>query len=50
MFLGMEWYWWLLIIVVVALSIPLKVKFMKWWSKRQKEQKDNCKDKWGGEE
>ncbi len=46
MFLGLEWYWWLVIVVVVVLSIPFKVKFMKWWSKRQKEQKD----KWGGEE
>ncbi|WMJ77062.1 MULTISPECIES: hypothetical protein [unclassified Sedimentibacter] len=50
MFLGMEWYWWLIIVVVIALSIPFKIKFMKWWSKRQQEQKENRKDKWGGEE
>lgn len=50
MFLGMEWYWWLIIIVVVGISIPFKVKFMKWWSKRQQEQKNNRKDKWGDEE
>ena len=50
MFLGLEWYWWLIIIVVVAISIPFKVKFMKWWSKRQQEQKNTRKDKWGGEE
>lgn len=50
MFLGMEWYWWLIIIVVVGISIPFKVKFMKWWSKRQQGQKNNRKDKWGDEE
>lgn len=50
MFLDMEWYWWLIIIVVVGISIPFKVKFMKWWSKRQQEQKNNRKDKWGDEE
>lgn len=38
MFLGLEWYWWL-IIIVAAISLPFKVKFMNWWSKRQKEQK-----------
>ena len=50
MFLGLEWYWWLIIVAVVVISIPFKVKFMKWWSKRQKEQNENRKDKWGGEE
>lgn len=46
MFLGLEWYWWLIIVVVVAASIPFKINFMKWWGKRQREQK-NCK-KWIG--
>ena len=50
MFLGLEWYWWLRIAGVVIVSIPFKVKFMKWWGRRQKEQNDNHKDKWGGEE
>lgn len=50
MFLGLEWYWGLLIAVVVIVSIPFKVKFMKWWGRRQKEQNDHRKDKWGGEE
>ena len=49
MFLGLEWYWWL-IIILLAVSLPFKVKFMIWWSKRQKEQKDKRKDKWGDEE
>lgn len=49
MFLGMEWYWWL-IIVLVLLSIPFKIRFMKWWSKHQQEKKNNYKNKWGDEE
>ena len=49
MFLGLEWYWWL-IIILLAVSLPFKVKIMNWWSKRQKEQKDKRKDKWGDEE
>lgn len=35
MFLGLEWYWWIMIVVVLIVSIPFKVKFMKWWNKRQ---------------
>lgn len=50
MFLGMEWYWWLIIAVVVVSSIPLKVKFIKWWTDRQKEQSQNHIDKWGDDE
>ena len=50
MFLGLEWYWWLTVGAAVAISIPVKIKFMKWWSKRQQEQKNNQKDKWGDEE
>lgn len=50
MFLGMEWYWWLIIIVVVGISIPFKITFMKWWSKRQQEEKSKHKSKWGDEE
>ncbi len=32
----MEWYWWFFIAVIIV-SIPFKIKFMKWYSKRQKE-------------
>ena len=49
MFLGLAWYWWLVIVVVLIVSIPFKVKFMKWWSKRQREQK-NQHGKWGDDE
>lgn len=52
--LGLEWYWWLVIVVIFALSIPFKIKFMKWWGKRrQKKTEDKYRektDKWGGEE
>jgi hypothetical protein len=43
----MEWYWWLAIIVLFIIVLPFKVKFMKWWSKQNKEEK---KGKWGDEE
>ena len=49
MFLGLEWYWWIVIAAVLIASIPLKVKFMKWWSRRQQEQK-NQRGKWGDDE
>ena len=35
MFLGLAWYWWLVIAAGLIISIPFKIKFMKWWSKRQ---------------
>lgn len=47
--LGLEWYWWL-VIVVLAISIPLKMKFMKWWSKREQEKKQEQHGKWGDDE
>lgn len=50
MLLGMEWYWWLLIIVLIGIFIPLKIQFMKWWSKWHQEQKRNANGKWGDEE
>lgn len=49
MFLGLQWYWWLVIGAALAISIPFKVKLMKWWSKRQQEQR-NQRGKWGGDE
>ena len=50
MFFGLEWYWWLVIAAVLILSIPFKVKFMKWWNKRQQEQKKGQYGKWGDDE
>lgn len=50
MLLGMEWYWWLAICAVVLLSIPLKMKFMRWWARRQLADKQGKKDKWGDEQ
>lgn len=49
MFLGLEWYWWLVILAVLAISIPFKVKFMKWWNERQSEKKKEQRGKWGDE-
>ena len=50
MFLGLQWYWWLVIVAVLIISIPFKVKFMKWWSRRQQEQKKGQRGKWGDDE
>ena len=50
MLLGLEWYWWLLIVVALVICIPFKVKFMKWWSKREQEKKKNQTGKWGDED
>ncbi|MEZ3470794.1 MAG: hypothetical protein K1W40_21120 [Schaedlerella sp.] len=50
MFLGLEWYWWLVIAAVLAVSLPLKVKFMKWWSRRAQEKKQHQRGKWGDED
>lgn len=36
----MKWYTWFTIILVVLVSIPLKIKFIKWWDRRQKEKND----------
>lgn len=48
-FIDMEWYWWLIILAGAAVLIPVKVKFMKWWSRKQKEEKDS-RNRWGDEE
>ena len=47
MFLGLQWYWWLAIAVVV-ISIPFKIRFMKWWIRSQQEK--NKRGKWGEDE
>ena len=49
MFFGLAWYWWLIIAVIFALSIPLKVKFMRWWNKRRVEKRKFDNDTWGDE-
>ena len=46
MFLGLAWYWWRAIMAAMIVSIPFKVKFMKWWSKRRQEKKSQ-QGKWG---
>ena len=43
MFLGLEWYWWLVILVLLIVSIPFKVKFMKWWNQREKKKRSDRK-------
>ena len=50
MFLGLEWYWWLVFAAILAVSLPLKVKFIKWWSRRTQEKKNAKRGKWGDEE
>ncbi len=50
MFSGLEWYWWIVIAAVLILSVPFKVKFMKWWSKREQSKKKGTSGKWGDEE
>mgnify|MGYP001064601165 FL=1 len=50
MFLGLEWYWWIVIAAAFIISIPLKVKFMKWWSRREQSRKRNQRGRWGDEE
>ena len=50
MFLGLQWYWWLVIAAVLVVVLPLKVKFMKWWSRHQQDQKRNQRGRWGDDE
>ena len=48
MFLGLQWYWWLVIATALIISLPFKLKFMKWWTKRQ--QGKDQRGKWGDDE
>ena len=50
MFLRVQWYWWLLIAAMLVISIPFKIKFMKWWSKRRQEKDKEQHGKWGDDE
>lgn len=45
MILGLDWYWWL-VIGAVVLSVPFKIKFLRWWEKRHKDIGGD--GKWGG--
>lgn len=47
MFTGLEWYWWLAIVLVLMISIPFKIRFIRWWKKYRQEQKENSYGKWG---
>ena len=49
-FLEMEWYWWVVIIIAIIVVIPIKVKFMKWLTKREHDKKQEKRDKWGDSE
>lgn len=49
-FLGMEWYWWLFIVVAIIIVIPIKVKFVKWWTKKEQEKIRKKRSKWGDDE
>lgn len=48
--LGLEWYWWLFIVAVLAISVPFKIQFMRWWDRHKKERKDSQYGKWGDDE
>ena len=50
MFMDLEWYWWILLLVLLAVSIPFKIKFMKWWNRRQQGKKKQQYGKWGDDE
>lgn len=50
MFLEIRWYWWLVIAAALAIAVIFKVKFIRWWNKRQQEKKDSRRGKWGDEE
>lgn len=45
----LEWYWWLVIVLVLIISLPFKVKFMKWWNQHQQEKKES-QEEWGDNE
>ncbi len=47
MLLGLKWYWWLILTVIFILSLPLKVIFVKWWSRHRSDKERQQKDKWG---
>ncbi len=46
MFLSLAWYWWIVILAVFIISIPFKVKVMRWWGRREQEKKKEQRGKW----
>lgn len=50
MFLGLEWYWWLVMIAALIISIPFKISFLKWRSRRKQGKKKELSGKWGNDE
>lgn len=48
--LGLKWYWWLVITVILVIAVPFKIKFVKWWSRRQQEKENSRWGKWGEDE
>lgn len=50
MFSDLEWYWWPVIAIALAVCIPLKIRFMKWWNRRAQEKKKEEHGKWGDDE
>jgi hypothetical protein len=50
MILGLEWYWWIFILGLLVISIPFKIKFVKWWNERRQEKKPEKYGKWGDDE
>lgn len=40
MFSGMKWYKWFLIAIVFLIALPYKIRFIKWWSGREREKKN----------
>ena len=35
------------IVAVLAVAVPCKIKFVKWWSRREQEKKQKQRGKWG---
>lgn len=50
MFMGIAWYWWIATAAAVGILVLLKIRFMKWWSRRQQEKNERQRGKWGDEE
>lgn len=50
MFLDLAWYWWLLIAAALIVSIPCKLRFLKWRMKRAQKRQKAQRGKWGDEE
>lgn len=50
MFFGLDWYWWIVFLILLAVSVPFKIRFMRWWYDRQQKQKKERHEKWGDDE